>query len=123
MTSTTKMNKIKRHLDCGVSFSVPARTFCINYPQGGNGMNKKKCDISEWEAMLCEARTIARRSSNLTASAANSTALFALMVLERKLLDTLYDPTASLDDILLIADSIAALNDTITLYNIPLDTT
>ena len=79
--------------------------------------------MSEWEAMLCEARTIARRSSNLTASAANSTALFALMVLERKLLDTLCDPTASLDDILLIADSIAALNDTITLYNIPLDTT
>ncbi len=73
--------------------------------------------------MLCEARTIARRSSNLTASAANSTALFALMVLERKLLDALCDPTATLDDILLITDSIAALNDTVTLYNIPLDTT
>ena len=86
-------------------------------------MNKKKCTETEWGEMLCEARTIARRSSNLTASAANATALFALFVLERKLLDTLSDPTASLDDILLITDSIAALNDTITLYNIPLDTT
>ena len=85
-------------------------------------MNKKTC-LSEWEKLLCEARTASRRSSNLTASAANSTALFAMMVLERKLLDTLADPTASLDDILLITDSIAALNDTITLYNIPLDTT
>ena len=86
-------------------------------------MNKKKCDMSEWEEMLCEARIIARRSSNLTASAANATALFAMMVLERKLLDALQDPTASLDEILLITDSIAVLNDTITLYNIPLDTT
>ncbi len=87
-------------------------------------MNKKNgMPVSEWEAMLCEARTIARRSSNLTASAANSTVLFALMVLERKLLDTLSDPSAELDDLLLITDSIALLNDTITLYNIPLDTT
>lgn len=86
-------------------------------------MNKKNCSVSEWEEMLCNARSIARRSSNLTASAANSTALFALFVLEHKLLDTLCDPTATLDDILLITDSIAALNDTITLYNIPLDTT
>lgn len=87
-------------------------------------MNKKNgMPVSEWEAMLCEARTIARRSSNLTASAANSTVLFALFVLERKLLDTLSDPSAELDDILLITDSIALLNDTITLYNIPLDTT
>ena len=86
-------------------------------------MNKKKCDMSEWEEMLSEARTISRRSSNLTASVANSTALFAMMVLERKLLDALQDPTASLDEILLITDSIAVLNDTITLYNIPLDTT
>ena len=87
-------------------------------------MNKKNgMPVSEWEAMLCEARTIARRSSNLTASAANSTVLFALFVLERKLLDTLSDPSAALDDILLITDSIALLNDTITLYNIPLDTT
>lgn len=86
-------------------------------------MNKKNCSVSEWEEMLCNARTTARRSSNLTASAANSTVLFALFVLERKLLDTLCDPTATLDDILLITDSIAALNDTITLYNIPLDTT
>ena len=73
--------------------------------------------------MLCEARTIARRSSNLTSSVANSTVLFALMVLERKLLDALCDPTATLEDILLITDSIAVLNDTITLYNIPLNST
>lgn len=86
-------------------------------------MNKKKCDVSEWETMLCEARSIARRSSNLTASSANSTVLFALMVLERKLIDTLCDPTATLDDILLITDSIAVLSDTITLYNIPLNST
>lgn len=87
-------------------------------------MNKKNCqDISQWETMLCEARTIARRSSNLTSSVANSTVLFALMVLERKLLDALCDPTATLEDILLITDSIAVLNDTITLYNIPLNST
>ena len=78
-------------------------------------MNKNTC-LSEWEEMLCKARTTARRSSNLTASAANSTVLFAM-------LETVSDPTASLDDILLITDGIAALNDTITLYNIPLDTT
>ena len=84
-------------------------------------MNKNTC-LSEWEEMLCKARTTARRSSNLTASAANSTVLFAMMVLERKLLETVSDPAASLDDILLITDSIAALNDAITLYNIPLDT-
>lgn len=87
-------------------------------------MNKPNYgDNTSWEELRCEARAIARRSSNLTASAANSTVLFALFVLERKLLETLRDPTASLDDILLITDSMALLNDTITLYNVPLNST
>lgn len=87
-------------------------------------MNKPNYgDNTSWEELRCEAHAIARRSSNLTASAANSTVLFALFVLERKLLETLRDPTASLDDILLITDSMALLNDTITLYNVPLNST
>lgn len=88
-------------------------------------MDKSKMNHSKdnWDGLLAEAHRIGRRSSNLTASAANSTVLFALMVLECKLLTALSDPTTTLDDILSITDSMALLNDTIKLYNTPLDQT
>lgn len=85
--------------------------------------NKPSHSKDHWEELWAEAHRIGRRSSNLTASAANSTVLFALFVLECKLLESLRDPIASLDDILSITDSMALLNDTIKLYNAPLDQT
>lgn len=77
----------------------------------------------DWNEVLSCARTIANRSSNLTASVGNSSVLFAMFVLEHKLQSLLHDPTATLDDILLVTDSIAVLNDTLKIYNTPLNST
>lgn len=87
-------------------------------------INKILCsDKPDWEEALCLAQAIAKRSSNLTASVGNSSVLFAMFVLEYKLISLLRDPSATLDDILLVTDSIAVLNDTLKLYNTPLNST
>lgn len=77
----------------------------------------------DWDEVLSCARAIAKRSSNLTASVGNASVLFAMFVLEHRLRRLLCDPTATLDDILLVTDSIAVLNDTLKIYNIPLNST
>lgn len=87
-------------------------------------MKKPIChDDPDWDEVLACARAIAKRSSNLTASWGNSSVLFAMFVLEHRLMILLRDPSASLDDILLVTDSIAVLNDTLKLYNTPLNST
>lgn len=88
-----------------------------------NNKNPIYNDNPDWNDILLFARTISKRSSNLTASFGNASVLFSIFVLESKLLSLLDNPTASINDILLITDSIALLNDTLKLYNTSLNST